>query len=61
MGCEWRARIRQAKRRGVPVVVIDPRRTETAKQLGTQWLPVRPGTDSALMLARAARAGRRRA
>ncbi len=51
MGCEWRARIRQAKRRGVPVVVIDPRRTETARQLGTQWLPVRPGTDSALMLA----------
>ena len=51
MGCEWRARVRQAKGRGVPVVVIDPRRTETAKQLGTEWLPVRPGTDSALMLA----------
>jgi anaerobic selenocysteine-containing dehydrogenase len=51
MGCEWRARVRQAKRRGVPVIVIDPRRTETAKQLGTEWLPVRPGTDSALMLA----------
>jgi anaerobic dimethyl sulfoxide reductase subunit A len=51
MGCEWRARVRQAKRRGVPVVVIDPRRTETAKQLSTEWLPVRPGTDSALMLA----------
>ena len=51
MGCEWRARIREAKRRGAPVVVVDPRCTETAKQLGTQWLPVRPGTDSALMLA----------
>ena len=51
MGCEWRARVRQAKRRGVPVVVIDPRRTGTATQLGTEWLPVRPGTDSALMLA----------
>ena len=51
MGCEWRARLRQAKQRGVPVVVIDPRRTETAKRLGTQWLPVRPNTDSALMLA----------
>jgi len=51
MGCEWRARLRQVKKRGTPVIVIDPRRTETAKQLGTQWLPVRPGTDSALMLA----------
>jgi anaerobic dimethyl sulfoxide reductase subunit A len=50
MGCEWRARVRQAKRRGVPVVVVDPRRTETAKQLGTDWLPLRPGTDCALML-----------
>lgn len=35
----------------MPVVVIDPRRTETAKHLGTQWLPVRPGADSAPMLA----------
>ena len=59
MGCEWRARVREAKRRGVPVVVIDPRRTETAKQLGTEWLPVRPGTDSALMLAVPARADHR--
>lgn len=51
MGCEWRARVRQAKERGVPVVVVDPRNTETAKRLGTEWLPVLPGTDSALMLA----------
>ncbi len=50
MGCEWRARVREAKRRGVPVVVIDPRRTATATQLGTEWLPVRPGTDAALLL-----------
>jgi len=51
MGCEWRARVREARRRGVPVVVIDPRRTTTARLLGTEWLPVLPGTDSALMLA----------
>ena len=51
MGCEWRARVREAKARGVPVVVIDPRRTTTARLLGTEWLPVLPGTDSALMLA----------
>jgi anaerobic dimethyl sulfoxide reductase subunit A len=51
MGCEWRARVRQAKQRGVPVVVVDPRRTRTVEQLGTEWLPVWPGTDSVLMLA----------
>ncbi len=45
------ARIREAKARGVDVIVIDPRRTTTAKTLGTQWIPVRPGTDTALMLA----------
>ena len=50
-GSEWEARIRQARERGVEVIVIDPRRSATARRLGTQWLPVRPGTDSALMLA----------
>ena len=45
------ARIREAKVRGVEVIVVDPRRTSTAKTLGTQWISVRPGTDTALMLA----------
>ncbi len=45
------ARIREAKVRGVEVIVVDPRRTTTAKTLGTQWISVRPGTDTALMLA----------
>jgi anaerobic dimethyl sulfoxide reductase subunit A len=45
------ARIWEAKARGVEVIVVDPRRTTTAKTLGTQWIPVRPGTDTALMLA----------
>lgn len=45
------ARIREAKARGVEVIVVDPRRTTTVKTLGTQWIPVRPGTDTALMLA----------
>jgi anaerobic dimethyl sulfoxide reductase subunit A len=51
LGSEFLARIREAKQRGVPVVVVDPRRTNTVRELGTQWLPVLPGTDSALMLA----------
>ncbi len=51
MGSEWRARVREAKRAGTPVVVIDPRRTATARLLGTDWIAIRPGTDSALMLA----------
>ena len=36
--------------RGRPVVVIDPRRTRTAR-LTDRWLAIRPGTDGALALA----------
>ena len=39
-----------ARRRGAEVVVIDPRRHESAKQTGAQWIPIRPGTDGALAL-----------
>ncbi|MEE8391711.1 MAG: molybdopterin-dependent oxidoreductase, partial [Anaerolineae bacterium] len=51
MGCETEARIREAKSRGIDVVVIDPRRSASVTRLGTQWIPVRPGTDTALMMA----------
>ncbi|HUX76228.1 MAG TPA: molybdopterin-dependent oxidoreductase [Anaerolineae bacterium] len=51
MGCETEARIREARDRGVEVIVIDPRRSRTVARLGTRWIPVRPGTDAALMLA----------
>ncbi len=40
----------EARQNGAKVVVIDPRRTETAKQSGAQWIPIRPGTDGALAL-----------
>jgi anaerobic dimethyl sulfoxide reductase subunit A len=50
-GCEMESRIREARKRGVPVVVIDPRRSLTASRLGTEWIPINPGTDSVLMAA----------
>lgn len=50
-GCEMESRIREARQRGAPVIVIDPRRTRTASRLGTTWIPVQPGTDSVLMAA----------
>ena len=42
------AAIRQAQRRGVPVTVVDPRPTYFAKK--GLHLPIRPGTDLALLL-----------
>ncbi|HIJ57087.1 MAG TPA: molybdopterin-dependent oxidoreductase [Deltaproteobacteria bacterium] len=36
---------------GIPVVVIDPRRSRTVRKLATQWIPIQPGTDTAMMAA----------
>jgi cysteine desulfurase NifS len=43
-------RIIKASERGTQVVVIDPRRTMTAKISGAEWIPIRSGTDGALAL-----------
>lgn len=43
-------RLEAAAKRGADVVVIDPRRTETAERTDAQWIPIRPGTDGALAL-----------
>jgi len=37
-------RLKEIQARGGRVVVIDPRRTETAK-VASEWLPIRPGSD----------------
>lgn len=39
------------KERGARFICIDPYYTDTAATLADQWLPIRPGTDTALMLA----------
>lgn len=51
LGAELGTAIAQAARAGVPVIVIDPRRSRTAQALGARWIPIRPGTDAAMMLA----------
>jgi cysteine desulfurase NifS len=43
-------RILDATKHGAKVVVIDPRRTMTAKLTNAEWVPIRPGTDGALAL-----------
>ena len=39
------------KQSGVRTIIIDPRYSETALVLGDQWIPIRPGTDAALVAA----------
>ncbi len=43
-------RITEAKEKGAKLVVVDPRHSETAI-LADEWLPIKPGTDLAFLLA----------
>lgn len=39
----------QAKKKGIPIVVVDPRKNDTVLRLNAEWIPIRPATDSAMM------------
>jgi anaerobic dimethyl sulfoxide reductase subunit A len=43
----------RAKENGARVVAIDPRFHDTAATVAHQWIPIRPGTDTAVMVAMA--------
>lgn len=44
-------RLQQARRRGARIVVVDHRRSATARATRAEWIGIRPGTDGALALA----------
>jgi anaerobic dimethyl sulfoxide reductase subunit A len=43
----------QAKEKGIKIVTVDPRYTDTAAVFSDQWIPIIPGTDCAMMIAMA--------
>ncbi|MCL5808016.1 MAG: molybdopterin-dependent oxidoreductase [Deltaproteobacteria bacterium] len=43
----------EAKKKGTRILCVDPRFNPTAKLLEAQWIPIRPATDTALLLAMA--------
>ena len=51
LGAELPARLFEARRRGTPIISIDPRRTKTTVAAGAEWIAIRPDTDIALMYA----------
>ena len=44
------AQLAAIRRRGGKVIVVDPRRTETAAR-ASEWVPIRPGTDALVLFA----------
>ena len=48
---QYRRWLREAAASSLRVVNISPLRQDTPEWLGAEWLPIRPGTDTALMLA----------
>jgi anaerobic dimethyl sulfoxide reductase subunit A len=46
----WLARAREAK---IKIVVIDPKYTNSAAAFANQWIPIRPSTDTAMLIAMA--------
>lgn len=52
-GSEQKRLLIEAKQKKIPMIVIDPRYSNTAMALDAEWIAIRPGTDAALAAAMA--------
>lgn len=41
--------LRKAKSKGIPIIVVDPRKSDTVLRLDAEWIPIRPATDAAML------------
>jgi len=49
----WGYNLLRAKERGIPIICIESRYTPSAEVIADQWIPIRPTTDVAMMIAMA--------
>ncbi|UCC59479.1 MAG: molybdopterin-dependent oxidoreductase [Dehalococcoidia bacterium] len=52
-GCGTSYHLALAKEAGTKFIVVDPRFSDTAALLADQWIPIKPGTDAAALIAMA--------
>ena len=45
--------IKMCREKGIPVIIIDPRYSMAVRSLADQWIPIKPGTDVAMLMAMA--------
>ena len=41
--------LKEARRKGIPIIVVDPRKNDTVRELDAEWIPLRPATDPAML------------